>query len=578
MRWIAASTIILLLSTSVWAECPDFTSTRRPFFGDLHSHSSYSLDAFLIGRTRNDPWDAYAFAKKEKPLPLTPIENGQPTQSVEIDRPLDFVAVTDHSEMLGTLTRFIRVQCSYDGRSCPRGKLEAWENTQQAANENYDECNFTTFIAYEYTKQQVGDPSGVLPNNTQSMLHRNVIFRNEHVPLIPFSFLFAPNPQILWTLLDFTCIKSSSGCDVLAIPHSSNLSNGFMFPDYSADNYAAQRANLQHRFEPLVEITQHKGASECQYGEGLSSDEECDFENVNGYGNSGSDNAVLSDSSYVRSAMKTGLQMQNKIGVNPYQMGFIGSTDNHNSTPGAVKEDIWKGHLGAVEDTTEKRLSVDTKEVFNNPGGLAAVWAEENTRDSIFDALRRRETYATSGPRMRVRVFGGWDLPHNLCGQSDWLRTAYTRGVPMGGELGEAPTGKAPSFIIQAEKDAGGLAHNLERVQIIKGWTDSNGDSHEQVYDIYGEKVADSVVDTTTCEVQTDTGFETACTGWTDPDFDPTQNAFYYSRVLEVPSCRWSKLDANAAGVEHPENVHDIVRERAWTSPIWVSAQGTSML
>ena len=411
---------ILLFYWSIPAfagECPDADRLKKTFFGDLHVHSSYSLDAYLAG-TRNDPESAYEFAKKQRKVGLTPVdENGDPTRFLEIDRPLDFTGVTDHADFFS----FMRPagECDYEGRDCPDGMQNIWQKVQDAANNANDACHFTAFIAYEYTLQ-----AGV------SMLHRNVIFENDQVIRTPLSMLNTPYLPKLWEGLKEQCIDQDNGCQVLAIPHNPNMSQGMMFPDLDGPALMLTEKNLKLRaeIEPLVEMVQHKGASEC-FPEAGGGEEECGFEytqndildmlNPFNTGFSGpvadnfSDDTLAnifpdqnrSARSYVRNTLKKGLSFQTEKGVNPYQLGFIGSTDNHNGTPGYTLESEWLGHIGATDDNTEKLFNDTNIEL--SPGGLAVVWAEENTRSSIFAGLKNKETYATSGTRMTVRFFGG---------------------------------------------------------------------------------------------------------------------------------------------------------------------------
>ncbi len=457
--------------------CADFEATGKPLFGDLHVHTSYSFDSYLSSQ-RRDPWDAYGYAQGE-PI-ILPDANGDQTVVAKIGRPLDFAAVTDHAEFFGqinvctrdssklgywwphcVMTRAQNIWLQLLAASwwtdlggqlenppqksfactlsdCDQANAETWQLVQRAAEENYDRsagCEFTTFVAYEYTEAF-----------DQNNMHRNVVFRNAMVADSPVTVYDTGRESFpsLWRQLRERCTDLGNGCDVMAIPHNSNLAGGRMF----RDPQSTQEVENRLFFEPVVELVQHKGASECRYdrlrGMGLDTvDEQCDFEqiaadnlnmlgSVHGVVRTERANLVplekFARRNMVRNALKDGLLLQDKLGTNPFVMGFIGSTDTHSAAPGSAEEDNYVGHLGR----RDSQYNNVQDHFSSNPGGLAVVWAQENSRDSIFEALRRKETYATSGTRPIVRFFAG-DLDPALCDSPDLIRQAYARGVPMGG-------------------------------------------------------------------------------------------------------------------------------------------------
>lgn len=636
--------------------CERFDPLRRPLFGDLHVHTSYSFDSYISSQ-RNDPSDAYRYARG---APITlPDENGEPNLVARIQRPLDFASVTDHSEFLGQInvctidpwspgywwphcvmtrsshfwTQLLAaswwISLGVTGNEsaesfactlsdCSDAGTRTWELLQEAAEQYYDRtpsCSFTTFVGYEYTDA---------PDAFN--MHRNVIFRNEHVTSRPISTYETGSDNVpkLWTLLREECIDAGTGCDVLAIPHNSNLAGGLMFRDPQTPEQATDRVF----FEPLVELVQHKGASECRFdriaGLGVGTEDElCGFEQVV------ADNLTMLGSVHgevlaetaapvpvadfarrnmVRNALKAGLAIEQSTGTNPFVMGFIGSTDTHSATPGAAEEDNYTGHLGR-RDSGYRNVQ---DHFFSNPGGHAVVWAEENSRDSIFAGLRRKETYATSGTRPVVRFFGGPELDSDLCESPQMVEHAYRQGTPMGGRISGGAGAPAPRFLVSALKDPGIEGHpgtDLQRVQIIKGWVDAAGETHERVFDVAGDADNGATVDPDRC-TPIGRGFANLCVVWTDPDFEPAQSAFYYARVLENPSCRWSTLQCQAVGVspfrddcaeraaietalahergaegdvygkcciaEQDEPFYSpLIQERAWTSPIWYDPVGS---
>ena len=592
--------------------CADNDPLKQVRWGDLHVHTSWSFDAGAYDSVLTTE-DAYRFAKGET-VGLPPLdENGQPTRSLTIDRPLDFVGVTEHGEFLGEILicttpgldgydsdtcrkyradnengafdfgvlmanrdpqRFPDV-CG-DGKRCTDAARLRWAQVRRAAIEHQDStpaCNFTTFMAYEYTN-----------TSDVSNLHRNVVFRSDVVPALPITHFEAPTPLQLWQGLEEACTDAGTGCDVLVLPHNSNLANGQLFvPDYPGANTPeeqAEIARLRARIEPVVEMFQHKGDSECRNGfEGIPDDPHCGFEKLrpasdeictDGVGSGGMRLwGCTHPLDFIRNVLKAGLSEEQRIGVNPYALGFIGSTDTHNGTPGYVQSAGFVGHVGVVDDTPEKRLGVGNvthNTLESNPGGLAAVWSEENSRASIFDAIRRRETFATSGPRIELRFFAGTGLPAELCEQDDRIAVAAESGVPMGG----VTTG-TPRFFVEATRDS----IDLQQIQMIKGWIDADGSTHEQVLTIAGDPDNGAGVDMNTC-TPTGTGAGNLCTVWTDPDADPTRASFYYARVLENPTCRWSahecigfEPETAPAGCEDPD-IETVIQNRAWSSPIWV--------
>ena len=479
--------------------------------------------------------------------------------------------------------------CGADGAHCQAAAREVWGELRAAAQEADDcsaACTFTALIGYEYT---------ATPQVTN--LHRNVIFRNNVVPELPISYFEAPTAWGLWTGLQEQCLEGGGGCDTMVIPHNSNWSNGSLFfPDFSqrgdSPEARASAVELRARMEPVIETFQHKGDMECQDGlSGITGapDPYCANEKIRfppfadcgddaGWGGV-QDAGCISRLDFLRGVLLEGLKQHEAHGLNPFQVGIIASTDSHNGTPGNTRERGWPGHVGVSDDTMEERMgagNVTHRGLVNNPGGLAAVWAVENSRDAIFEALRRRETYATSGPRMSARFFGGWGYPETLCGDSDLAERGYLQGVPMGGIL-RPRAGDSPTFILDAAQDPGTTAapgQELHSAQIIKGWLDGQGQAHIRVFEVAGDPRSSASVDPETCVAQ-GAGSARLCAVWSDPEFDPDQRAFYYARVLENPTCRWSTWECIALAPElrppgcQDPNVQPIIQERAWTSPIW---------
>ncbi len=603
-------------------KCFDYDANGMALFGDLHVHTSYSFDA-AANSTGATPFDAQRYALGE-PIPFFPIsKNGEPIGTAQLERPLDFLAVTDHGEFLGerrlcrderspqyaskfcisyrenerqgmlmlgtviTTETPMRITelCGEDGQLCRDFAKTPWHKIQEAANTANTPCEFTSFVGYEYT----GTP-GI------SNYHRNVIFRGEAVPANPVSYIDAPIDSMLWTELNAVC-RTEDGCDYLTIPHNSNLANGRMAPYMKLeDNIEAKRkyARTRQRREPIMEIFQHKGGSECING--LSSvfgapDELCDVEAVRRMGETKtyttaefkggaltSFDAVavtteceagtvgtfgmlgagcVDPTDFQRSGLLVGMKEEEKIGLNPIKLGVIASTDTHSATPGAVQESKWKGAVTG-ESTPKERLQrgILTSGIDGNPGGLAGVWATENTRDAIFDAMMRREVFGTSGPRIKIRLFGGWAMDEDLCSSKDMISLAYETGVPMGGTLSEND-GKKPSFLALALKDPDG--QDLESLQLIKGWVDGEGKLHNDVVPLS----------------QTASGASSLCTVYTDTEFDSSQSTYYYLRAVEPATRRWHTYDCEKLEEsERPdvcsnENYPETIQEMAWSSPIW---------
>jgi hypothetical protein len=574
---------------------------RNVFWGDLHIHTSLSYDAYTFG-VRAMPDDAYAFAKGNT------IQHGV-GYPIRARRPLDFAAVTDHAEYLGVprsrgdadpdppaslrevletksplrITWYFLQRTLFEmGSSETRDEVfggeyadenaevssAAWREIVAAADRHDDPGRFTAFIAYEWTSM----PS-------EYNLHRNVVYRSSRAPDFPYSSLDSDNPEDLWRALEK---QRSAGMEVIAIPHNGNVSNGLMYDRVSFDGSPLSPGYAETRMknEPISEILQVKGSSETHPI--LSSEDEfADFEIFDQVLDRSGD---LSEprGSYARYALRTGLELSARSGFNPYRFGVIGSSDSHNASS-SVEEDNYHGKLPLMDGTVGLRLGESTllPKEQNRGGkwsaqGLAAVWAEENTRAALFDAMRRKETYATSGPRITVRFFGGWDFEPGLVGAPDFVTRAYAQGVPMGGALAPDKESGAPHFAIVALKDP--IGANLDRIQIVKGWVDADGASHERIYDVAasGGRVPDTAhrvspvgntVDVATARYTNSIGAAQLSIVWRDPDFDPTQEAFYYARVLEIPTPRWSTFDARAMGIPAPDPA--TLQERAITSAIW---------
>ncbi len=565
--------------------CANFDELRQPLFGDTHVHTVLSLDANLQG-TRPGPMDAYAFARGGT-LGVQPYdEDGNALRSAALDRPLDFVMLSDHAEFLGTIAAcndpsspaydreaspvscqdfrddppgvFITLNgalaippesAAYptlcgdpDGGDCLTAGLDVWAQVREAAdaaNDGSESCEFTAFVGYEWS----ATPAGL-------NLHRNILFRNGTVPDYPIGYFDEPHAQDLWARLRDECIDANTGCDVLSIPHNSNIAGGLFFETVQKDGspFDADYVQLRHDLEPVIEIFQHKGASECQPGQ-LISDELCGFEFLPFSSQAANTLEIYSDpvpTDFVRSALGEGLKLEESFGVNPFQHGMISATDTHIAAPGYDDEKNFIGHGGGGQSNRDIVPEGFPDITTLNPGGPGGVWAEENSREAIFDAIRRRETFGTSGPRIVPRVFVGWDLPSDLCDSPDLARIGYAEGVPMGGELTDAPEGVSPKVLVSARQDA--QSAPLQRIQIVKGWLE--GDDYQvQVYDVAGDGNNGASVDLDTCET-TGTGFADLCRVWEDPDFDPTERAFYYARIVENPTCRWSTFQCSEQSVD----------------------------
>ncbi|MEM8608009.1 MAG: DUF3604 domain-containing protein [Myxococcota bacterium] len=429
-------------------------------------------------------------------------------------------------------TRYPALCGDPEGGDCIAAGMDVWQEVQDSAEVAYDRsdgCEFTSFIGYEWS----AGPGTV-------NLHRNVMFKSEVVPDLPISYFDEPYVEDLWAGLGEECIDADTGCDALAIPHNSNLAAGTFFDNAQKDGspFDSEYAQLRHDLEPVIEIFQHKGASECFPGQTIS-DELCGFE-VLPYPNLANTNLMIfgdpGPRDFVRSALGEGMQLEVDLGVNPFQHGFISATDTHIAAPGYDNERTFLGHGGAGQPNRDSLPEGFPDIPYLNPGGPAGVWAEENSRPAIFEAFRRRETWGTSGPRIVARVFGGWDLPEDLCDSSDIASVGYAQGVPMGGELTDAPAGQSPKFVVSARQDP--LGAPLQRVQVIKGWLDGD-DFQTEVFEVAGNPDNGATVDLDTCEPQGD-GAADLCGFWEDPSFDPAQRAYYYVRVIENPTCRWT--------------------------------------
>lgn len=572
------------------------------FFGDLHVHTATSLDAYLFGN-RLDMDTAYQIAKGKS----VKLRSGE---RVELTRPLDFVALTDHAEGFGrelvcaktskntaaeekcealesaSIFTFLELRARaqkrpperdlafYDNDAVAERVYAAttWQRVKEAAARHYEPGKFTTFAGYEYS------PS--MPDRGKH--HRNVIFRSLETPQYAVSAFDAASEIDLWKQLEATCV---SDCQFLTIPHNLNKTWGLAFSGQTIDGvaYTEDDWKLRERSEPLVEMFQIKGNSECSVSFGAG-DEECGFEQFFPVCEKGDKTGCIYPTSMMRDGLQIGLALEETLGINPIEIGLIGATDTHNSNPGDTEEWDYRGATTFSSAPAKRRFeSTDiTGTIYNNPGGLAAVWAMENTREALFDAMKRKEVYATSGTRIKLRVFAGFDLPTDIVKTAD-LTAAYAHGVPMGGSLLANDTAEEAglSFFVWAVKDPDNAP--LSKVQLVKGWIEG-GERQEIVYDIAcgGSQIDSttgkcdgngSTVNLSDCRWDETAGSSELMTLWTDPDYSADENAFYYVRVVQNPTCRWSTYDSLRLGKSPRSDVTPTVTEMAWGSPIWVKSR-----
>jgi hypothetical protein len=633
-----AALLFVASQSSLWSQVPpppdgkDALSARYPgkayspyagrgfpsrmFWGDTHLHTAYSMDAGAFGN-RIGLDEAYRFARGEEVTTATGLK-------AKLSRPLDFLVVSDHSDNMGFFPDL------FDGKphilSQPLGKdwydrimagegvgvaLEligmfsqgefpegmvytpdsapyksAWQATVDAAERYNHPGQFTAFIGYEWTSLVKG-------NN----MHRVVIYRDggdkggQMVPFTTYPPAGSTNPRDLWKWL--MTYEEKTGGDVLAIPHNGNLANGIMFPleaQYDGRVLDEEYVTQRDLWEPLYEVTQIKGDGETHPF--LSPDDEfADYETWD-VGNLDVSEAKTNDmlaGEYAREALKRGLAIESKLGLNPYKFGMIGSTDSHTSLATAQEDNFFGKHSGYEpnpERMTHPFMTNENGTIYawqQVSSGLAAVWATENTREALFDAMDRKEVYATTGSRMMVRFFGGWEFTNKDLNSRQPAFTGYDKGVPMGGDLPTKPdNASAPTFMVYALRDP--IGANLDRIQIIKGWLDEDGTTHEKVYDVKwsGERKIGSdgklppvgnTVDVENANWTNTIGAPELGAVWTDPDFNPSQRAFYYARVIEIPTPRWSTYDAFRFGIDLPEGAPTSTQERGYTSPIWYTPQ-----
>ena len=574
-----------------------FSETKNAYFGNMHVHTSYSFDGYT-NKCPTTPDDAFRWAKGET------IPGGGGGNDLTIKVPLDFYAVSDHAEWLGIFKNMENPESPlsrldiakditspdpavsfqafadflYDysmGKeqdpllSDPNIMKPVWKEIIETSDKHYQPGKFTTFTAFEWSSNP----------NTRN-LHRVVVFKDsKNIPELPFSSNDSEKPEDLWKWMDKV---RGGGATLLAIPHNANASDGLMFSllDSEGNSIDKNYSNARMANEPLYEISQIKGTSEA-HPDLSQNDEFANFEQWDYTLAATAERPKNRKGSFIREALKDGIKLQIEGSGNPFKYGIIGDSDTHNSAA-SIEEDNYTGKF-AVENNPEHRLNGFLPNEKNNQqvrefssGGLAGVWAEENTREAIFNAMMRKETFGTSGPRMKVRFFGSFDFSPDLINRENWLSTAYNKGVPMGSDL--VGTGSSPVFAIHALKETDGA--NLDRVQIVKGWVDQEGETHEKVHDIAWsgdrKKGADgkipavgNTVDLKTASYSNTIGTTEFLITWIDTEFDASQSAFYYVRVLEIPTPRWSTYDAVKLGIPIRKDIPATIQERAWSSPIW---------
>ncbi|MBT3458411.1 MAG: DUF3604 domain-containing protein [Halieaceae bacterium] len=613
---------------------------KNLYWGELHIHTRESFDATLFGNALSAE-DAYRFARGET-------LKSAGGEAMQLSRPLDFVAITDHAEGFGTRTHCQETGLSLSERAacwlvnepnpmifkllvdrvrgaeipgdplkpagvyqktqrssptpgafptckfgheslerCQKNAKTDWARYVDLANQHNVPGELTTLIGYEFSP---GLPA-------QGKHHRNIIFRTATVPERAISSFDVPNTLELWRGLEAAC---SGDCDFLTMPHNPNKAWGLTYSPFTWDGKAYTESDwrLRRKREPLVELFQVKGAQECALGVGAT-DEECAFEQVLDPCQPGETTGCAFKTGFVRQGLKVGLELEQSLGFNPLQTGFIAATDSHNSNPGDVEEWDFPGAVGAVTSSATRRLRYNPESAdyqstlkFHTSGGLAAVWAPENTREAVFDALVRRETYATSGPRIALRFYAGWDIESSIVSDSNTIKSLSDSAVPMGGVL-KTPAAEfatlqhvSPQFYAWATQDP--MDAPLQRLQMIKGWVDKQGQTHESVVDIACADDApvnpdthrcpntNASVNLKTCNFGLDSGASELKTLWQDPNYDPEQSAFYYIRALMNPTCRWSTFDAIRLNQPPSPHVPSTIQERAWSSPIWYSAPNNS--
>ncbi len=598
---------------SGYSPYPEQNFPNQVWFGDTHLHTALSADAGLVGAILT-PDDAFRYARGETVTSNTGLK-------ARLARPLDFLVITDHSENMGLATaiadkdpvltsipwgqEIVDLTAANDIESMIAGYefwMQAvfagidplaetsfgqtmWQRATAAAEANNIPGAFTAMIGYEWTSQ---------PNGAN--MHRNVIYRDGKDladQMVPYSAFDSDDPELLWDWME--AYEAQTGGKLLAIAHGGNLSNGLMFDDVTLTDKRpldAAYAERRMRWEPIYEVTQIKGDGEAHPT--LSPEDEfADYETWDN-GSFGPDPKTpdMLPKEYAREALKRGLAYEDTLGANPFKFGLLGSTDAHTGLTGET-EDNFYGKVAAVEPTADPIRFMESitgrfgdiepqRHWMGSAAGLTGVWSRENTREAIWDSLSRKEVYATTGTRIRVRVFGGWDFVADDLPRSDFAKYGYDNGVPMGGDLRAAPDGKAPGFLIRALRDPDGA--NLDRAQVIKGWLNGDGSTSEQVYDIVWSdgRVADAngkiptvgnTVDAESATYTNSIGAPFLVAFWTDPDFNPAQRSFYYVRVIEIPTPRWTTFDAKIFGVDIPEGADTWIDERAYTSPIWYTPE-----
>jgi len=618
------STLLLTAASLSMAEGKSVPT--QAYFGDTHLHTSYSFDAFLNNNHSADPDTAYRWAKGQ------PVIHPYNRARVQIQTPLDFLVVSDHAEMLGVMKavrndsdlfgelglwasvkRWYAMSQMNDaidadtgmaffGRFLPRPargeghgdpvidpsnniaqvaifgdttpvSSAAWNDIVDTAERHNDPGTFTSLVGWEWSSIPTG-----------ANLHRIVISPDgaeKSNQYLPFGSDQSQYPEDLWKWLGET--QERTGARFLAIPHNSNISKGYMFDTTTlrGEEITADYATRRMAWEPVVEITQIKGDSETT-SKLSPEDEFADFETYEHYIQNGVVDYVASAADYIRPALKRGLSIEQKVGANPYKFGLIGSTDAHSGLSSSEENNFW-GKMAKDSTPETKSRPGDKPETRDgwsmSASGIAAVWAPENTREAIYAAFKRKEVYATSGPRMRVQLFAGWSFPEGAAEADDFAAIGYSNGVPMGGDLTATDEfHQAPSFLLRAVKDP--LEANLDRAQIVKGWVDASGVEHEQVYNVAwsGDRQLDSdgrlpavgnTVDLQSGRYSNSVGQAEFAVKWMDPDFDPQHSAFYYARILQIPTPRNALFDARALGLDKPPKGPSTIQERAYTSPIW---------